>query len=509
LDRSGGSAFDFGGTITEDMTLYAQWSEATLPGIYGSEFPDPVFRDYVLWLLTWNRGGTKNAGSAISANDKDLLAREGSLSMFGMGIRDYSGLQYFTGLTYFNCTNDQLAELDVSKNVALDTLYCHGNRLRTLDVSNNAALFLLACSDNQLGELDVSKNAQLQGLYCENNRLARLDVSKNTALAYLNVAFNCLESPDDVIGWQANPRLVLEGAFRFFPQAITMPVSILPTLATLSGGDVQLFKATVANAANASVTWSASGGTITQDGLYTAPNGRGVHYIWVTSDENPSKRGWAVAMTDIRVSVSPEQATMVVGSERTFTATVTGSLDGRVTWTATSGTITQDGRYTAPLDPAPVIVRATSVEDPSKSDFARVYVVEAMLTIVDPPSVVAAGYPVTFKAEVIGLEDKSVTWSASSGTMDPETGEYTAAFYDSQTALIMARSVQKPEVFDLFYIRINNLDFDGNSKANPQLLNFANAIGSTLQEDLENFDLNGDGVIDDEDLKILFKAMGW
>jgi hypothetical protein len=61
-------------------------------------------------------------------------------------------------------------------------------------------------------------------------------------------------------------------------------------------------------------------------------------------------------------------------------------------------------------------------------------------------------------------------------------------------------------------VRINSdawAAFDGNGKKNPQLLNFANAIGSTRREDLDLYDLNGDDKIDYLDIEMLFRRMGW
>src|SRR6185503_19124416 len=53
-----------------------------------------------------------------------------------------------------------------------------------------------------------------------------------------------------------------------------------------------------------------------------------------------------------------------------FTATVTGASDTAVTWSASGGTITAAGLFTAPQIGGSYVVRATSVADPRSSGTA-------------------------------------------------------------------------------------------------------------------------------------------
>ena len=95
-------------------------------------------------------------------------------------------------LTYLSCSNNQLTQLDVSKNSQLIYLFCASNQLTRLDVSNNSHLAHLYCASNQLTQLDVSNNSQLTDLYCYNNQLTQLDLSNNSQLAGLDCYFNHL-----------------------------------------------------------------------------------------------------------------------------------------------------------------------------------------------------------------------------------------------------------------------------------------------------------------------------
>ena len=76
----------------------------------------------------------------------------------------------------------------------------------------------------------------------------------------------------------------------------------------------------------------------------------------------------------ITVSVSPTTATVTSGATQQFSAQVKNTSNTRVTWSATSGTVSATGLFTAPTvtTPKTVTVTATSVADSSKSASATV-----------------------------------------------------------------------------------------------------------------------------------------
>jgi hypothetical protein len=77
---------------------------------------------------------------------------------------------------------------------------------------------------------------------------------------------------------------------------------------------------------------------------------------------------------NIAVSMSPGNATLASAQKHQFTASVTGSANSGVTWSATSGSINTSGLYTAPTvsSQTSAVVTATSVADPTKSASATV-----------------------------------------------------------------------------------------------------------------------------------------
>jgi len=88
----------------------------------------------------------------------------------------------------------------------------------------------------------------------------------------------------------------------------------------------------------------------------------------------------------VKVSLTPTTATVVVGQNTAFQATVTGSSNTAVTWevngtvggNSTAGTVSASGLYTAPANvpnPAQVSVSAVSQADTTQSASAVVLIV--------------------------------------------------------------------------------------------------------------------------------------
>ena len=138
------------------------------------------------------------------------------------------------GVTFLDCSGNQLTTSDVSENTSLTTLDCSDNQLTTLDVSKNTALTKLSCSNNQLTALDLSQNTALKFLYCTDNQLTALDLSKNTALAELNCCNNQLTALD------VSKNTALRGLGCFNNQLTTLDVSKNTALTQLFCNNNQL-----------------------------------------------------------------------------------------------------------------------------------------------------------------------------------------------------------------------------------------------------------------------------
>lgn len=116
-------------------TAQGAWAQVE---VNETNFPDPIFRAWV----------QENCGNLSSVTN---------LWLNDMGIADLTGIEYFTALKSLFCANNQLSELDLSKNTQLETLDCYGNYLVSLDFSNNKKLKALWCKDNYISESEMGK----------------------------------------------------------------------------------------------------------------------------------------------------------------------------------------------------------------------------------------------------------------------------------------------------------------------------------------------------------------
>jgi len=226
------------------------------------------------------------------------------------------------------------------------------------------------------------------------------------------------------------------------PAGQTVQVDVQPPTAQVAPGGTVAFSATVTGSADTAVLWDvveAGGGTVSGAGLYSAPGVTGTFQVRARARANPASQALAVVTVTpapvVAVTIAPRTTSVATGGTRTFTATVTGSANGAVTWSvveAGCGSVTAAGAYTAPAAAGTCHVVATSVADPTKNDIATV-------TVTAPTPVTVAVSPasgsvdscrtLTFAATVTGAADGSVTWSvqegAAGGTVSA-AGVYTA-----------------------------------------------------------------------------------
>jgi hypothetical protein len=160
---------------------------------------------------------------------------------------------------------------------------------------------------------------------------------------------------------------------------IVVAISIAPSTVNVIEGGIQSFTATTATTSGTSslgVNWSvqegAAGGSITNMGVYTAPNASGTFHVMATSQADATRSATAT-VTVAKLALSPASDVLGPLGVRAFSATAD------VTWSvqegAAGGAITASGQYTAPNTPGLFHVVATSVQDSSKNAIADVTIV--------------------------------------------------------------------------------------------------------------------------------------
>ncbi|HTC94519.1 MAG TPA: Ig-like domain-containing protein [Terriglobales bacterium] len=172
-------------------------------------------------------------------------------------------------------------------------------------------------------------------------------------------------------------------------------VAITPTSATVQPKGTQQFTANVSPVPNFGVVWSVDGavagngtvGTVSSNGLYTAPAGSGTHTVTATSNDDSSKSASAQVTIPPGMAISPVKARVTPGATQQFTATVTDPALLPVTWSvdgigagnSSSGTIASTAAstatYTAPATAGAHTIGATSASNPSVTASTQVNVV--------------------------------------------------------------------------------------------------------------------------------------
>ena len=212
----------------------------------------------------------------------------------------------------------------------------------------------------------------------------------------------------------------------------TVSVTVSPSTASLQPSQQAQFTATVSGTSNTGVTWSASAGALTSGGLYTAPSSAGSYTITATSMADSSKSASAVVTVTqpISISVSPTTANLQTSAQQQFTAFVSGTSNTGVNWTASGGSISAAGLYTAPTLAGTYAVSAVSAADATKSSSATISVFspQVVSVSVSPGSVsMPEKWQQQFAATISGTSNTGVTWAVTqgSGTIT-QTGLYTA-----------------------------------------------------------------------------------
>ena len=78
---------------------------------------------------------------------------------------------YGSGVIFFDCTDNDIIDLDVATATELQQLYCGKNLLEAIDVSANRELVRLGCNNNRIPTLSLRNNSKLTGLYLQDNRM--------------------------------------------------------------------------------------------------------------------------------------------------------------------------------------------------------------------------------------------------------------------------------------------------------------------------------------------------
>src|SRR5271165_206844 len=126
-------------------------------------------------------------------------------------------------------------------------------------------------------------------------------------------------------------------------------------------------------------------------------------------------------VAQVQVALSPASATLTPKAQQQFTATVRGTSNSAVTWSASAGSISSNGTFTSPSSSGtPITIKAISVADPTQSATGVVTIQPApplaIVTSALGNAVVNTSYEVSLSATG-GTPPYS--WTTSSGKVAP------------------------------------------------------------------------------------------
>jgi Leucine-rich repeat (LRR) protein len=148
-----------------------------------------------------------------------------TLDVSNSNIDNTDGLEYFTNLTFLNCSynhivglnisnlsnlqhldarNNQLTALNFTGASNIKKIYCNNNQLSQLDLSNLLQLLFIQCDENQINQLNMTSSSNINTIICNNNLLSTIDLTSLNNLLYLICDHNQLTN----LNFANNPNLL-------------------------------------------------------------------------------------------------------------------------------------------------------------------------------------------------------------------------------------------------------------------------------------------------------------
>ena len=144
-------------------------------------FPDAEFRNR-LCENDYAKDGLLTVGELMDVNMIECPNTEGRGK-----IKSLKGIELFTELTTIFAPGNDIAELDVTKNIKLQSINVEDSKITTIDLSQNPELIYLNLNHNQLTAIDLSNNPLMRELYVGYNKLTAIDVRNLKSL----FSFSC------------------------------------------------------------------------------------------------------------------------------------------------------------------------------------------------------------------------------------------------------------------------------------------------------------------------------
>jgi Leucine-rich repeat (LRR) protein len=219
-----------------------------------------------------------------------------SIDLSSSSIKDLSGIENFTSLTYLDCSNNQLTTLDVSKILVLETLNASSNQITTLDLSKNVNLRIVYVVNNPLVSLNL-KNGN------NKNFVLPVETGKKSASLYTSflgiTTLGCIQV-DDAHYSNANWSKIKETSTTYSNTCKSLgledntfdkfAIYPNPTKGEVNIQNVNLEKATVYNSLGQLVKSFVLNSADTNNTINLSGLPKGVYYIYLINQDATSAK---------------------------------------------------------------------------------------------------------------------------------------------------------------------------------------------------------------------------
>ena len=157
-----------------------------------------------------------NNSSVNTNGDDEIQVSEAEsfnqpLAIYDRNISDLTGLESFINITYLDCSDNPINNINISNNSKLVALYCNSTNITDIDLTQNIELEYIQISGNAITTIDITKNTKLLSFTCQDSQINSIDFSNNIELNFLNLSGNSLNNIDlskntklDVINLNSN-----------------------------------------------------------------------------------------------------------------------------------------------------------------------------------------------------------------------------------------------------------------------------------------------------------------
>jgi alpha-tubulin suppressor-like RCC1 family protein/Leucine-rich repeat (LRR) protein len=219
-----------------------------------------------------------------------------SLDLSNSNIKDLSGIENFTALTFLDCSDNQLTTLDVSKNLALETLNASTNQITTLDLSKNSKLKIVYVTNNPLISLNLQNgnnrnfvlpaptDKKTASLYTSFLGLTTLSCIKVDDPTYSNANWSKIKEPTTTYSATCSTLGIEDSVF---DNAVLYPN---PTKGEVNINNIALEKATVYNSLGQLVKTFTLSVNNTNNTINLSDLPKGVYYVYLINQNAASAK---------------------------------------------------------------------------------------------------------------------------------------------------------------------------------------------------------------------------